>query len=72
MKDLNALLQVQLTVELLSKLTHDVTRDSMISLDETAAVASLANTRLEQWLDTVHEAPIDEIMLSSKNKAAHV
>jgi len=72
MEDLNALLQIQLTVALLSKLTDDVTRNTTITLDETAAVASLANTRLEQWLDAVHEAPIDEIMLASKNKAAHV
>jgi len=72
LEDLNALLQVQNAVALLSKLTHDIIRDTTITMDETAAVASFANTHLEQWLDTVHDAPIDEIMLASKNKAAHV
>jgi len=48
LEDLNALLQVQLTVALLSKLTDDVTRNTTITLYETAAVATFANTRLEQ------------------------
>jgi len=55
------LLQVQLTVALLSKLTHDVIRDCMITQDEIAAVARYACRYLDQWLDAVHEAPIGEL-----------
>jgi len=41
MDDLDALLQVQFTLALLSKLTYDVTRDASITLEETAAIAAL-------------------------------
>jgi len=61
MDDLDNLLQVQFTLALLSKLTYDVTRDASITLEEMAAVARYACTYLDQWLDRVHEAPIDEL-----------
>jgi len=60
-EDLDTLLQVQLAMALLSKLTYDVTRDTGITLEETAAAAPYAWTYLDQWLDRVHDAPIGEL-----------